>query len=196
MTIPPSTPAISAAKSPPDGSSFEAEQGRMPSGSKRSWRWSRSNGSSPPHSPPQVLGLCTLRREVIPVIELDRSAVEGMARTGRVPDDGRHPENRPRTMGVPGEFPGDNRGRGGARGAARGDANAEAGADLGITGTVRRDEEVYAVIDPEATWKLSASEWRTGTAITGDASRRRSATWESPVAGSIARPASALEVRS
>lgn len=101
-----------------------------------------------PHSPPRILGLCALRREVIPVVSLDRE------------DDG------PMTGSSSGLLMlvlRTSRGDWGVRIDAEGTAVAEE--PLGTTappvdrpgvsllGTVRRGETAYAVIDPEATWQ-------------------------------------------
>jgi chemotaxis signal transduction protein len=105
-----------------------------------------------PHSPPRVLGLCTLRREVIPVIGLDRSSPASespgvcskvtvlILKSGR----GRwafrvNPEGTVVAKEALDDPP-----------AATAHANAPG---LAITGTIRRAEMVYAVIDPDATWK-------------------------------------------
>jgi chemotaxis signal transduction protein len=106
-----------------------------------------------PQSPPQVLGLCTLRREVIPVIELDRSARDrgaqgvGSGLTVLVLKTGRgrwalHVNSQGTTvveddLGDPPPV-----------------SDHADGPSLAISGTVRRGDEVYSVIDPEATWKF------------------------------------------
>jgi CheW-like domain len=102
-----------------------------------------------PHSPPRVLGLCTLRREVLPVIGLDR-------------DDGASPE--PTGM-RPVLILRTSRGTWAVQVAGEGTAVGEGALEgpcpppeprapwLTFLGTVRRGETVYAVIDPETTWK-------------------------------------------
>lgn len=110
-----------------------------------------------PHSPPQVLGLCTLRREVIPVIELERAA-----NVTEPPGSGTK---------VTVLILKSSRGRWAFRVNAEGILVAEEALDdppvashqsnglgLAITGTVRRGEMVYTVIDPEATWKYVREE--------------------------------------
>jgi purine-binding chemotaxis protein CheW len=102
-----------------------------------------------PHSPPQVLGLCTLRREVIPIVAPDRDEWSGNTASSRISlvilrsARGRwgfriSPEG---TMVIREDLE-----EATARGVTRD------GSDLGIAGKVRRDGEVYAVIDPDATW--------------------------------------------
>jgi purine-binding chemotaxis protein CheW len=146
-----------------------------------------------PQSPPQVLGLCTLRREVIPVIELDRSARDGktqgagskltvlILRTGR----GRwgFPVNSEGTTVAEEEL--------GEKPPAGLHVD---GPSLGIMGAVRRGEKVYCVIDPEATWRFvreRVEDWYSNH--WGRESPNRVA--GIACAGSGAMPAPALEVR-
>jgi purine-binding chemotaxis protein CheW len=102
-----------------------------------------------PHSPPQVLGLCTLRRELIPVVAPD--VCEWSAHTG---------SSRITVVILK-----TSRGRWGFRVSPEGtmvvredmeeiaapEATRE-GSDLGIAGKVRVDGQVYAAIDPDETW--------------------------------------------
>jgi chemotaxis protein histidine kinase CheA len=98
-----------------------------------------------PQSPPRVLGLCALRREVIPVVSLGRP--------GREPASQEKPGvlvlilrtargiwaiqiNAGGTVVAEESLDDDARGPGGPR-----------------LGTVRRDGASYAVIDPEVTWR-------------------------------------------
>ena len=100
-----------------------------------------------PHSPPRVLGLCALRREVIPIVSLDRE------------DEPRADPFARLLMLVLRTARGD----WGVRIDAEGTAVAEEPLDAAIPpvdrpgvsllGTVRRGEAVYAAIDPEATWQ-------------------------------------------
>jgi chemotaxis signal transduction protein len=147
-----------------------------------------------PQSPPQVLGLCTLRREVIPVIELDRSA-----RDGKTPGAGSRLTVLVLKTG---------RGRWAIQVNSEGTTVAEEelgdpplatapadGPSLGISGTVRRGDAVYSVIDPEATWKFvrhRVEDW-----YSNHWARESSPNSAAGIAcaGSDATPAPLLEVR-
>lgn len=106
-----------------------------------------------PHSPPRVLGLCSLRREVIPVIGLND------------PDAAPAPPSPPPAARAGLLVMILRTGQGtwavlinaeGTIVAEEGlDAPAPAGSHLGpvFLGTVRRGEAVYAAIDPVATWQ-------------------------------------------
>jgi hypothetical protein len=119
-----------------------------------------------PHSPPGVLGLCTLRREVVPVIALggpwpDDATAEGAvtlvlilkAAAGlwalRVSAEGTAVAEEPlEVAGMVGPTSG-----------ARG------GVQASFLGTVRRGDSDYAVIDPEVTWRgvrESIDQWHAG----------------------------------
>jgi purine-binding chemotaxis protein CheW len=97
-----------------------------------------------PLSPPRVLGLCALRREVIPVVGLDRGPAG--------------PAGRVLVLILRGA-----RGIWGVRIDAEGTAVAEEPLDPSVPGpdgsgatflgTVRRDGPAHAAIDPEATWR-------------------------------------------
>jgi chemotaxis signal transduction protein len=102
-----------------------------------------------PHSPPQVLGLCTLRRELIPVVAPDVCVWSANTGPSRI------------TVVILKT----SRGRWGFRVSPGGTMvvreemeevaaleSARDGSDLGIAGKVRWDGQVYAVIDPDATW--------------------------------------------
>ncbi len=104
-----------------------------------------------PHSPPRVLGLCSLRREVIPVISLNQpgdapEAPPPMATAGLLVMILRTGQGtwavriNPEGMIV---------------GEERLDDIAPAAIPLGpaFLGTVRRGETTYAAIHPEATWQ-------------------------------------------
>lgn len=100
-----------------------------------------------PHSPPRLIGMCTLRREVMPVISLGASEQPSPAgkhvvlilQTGRGPwalevsSEGTTVAEEP-LEGPPPE------------------GGPEALATV-FLGTVRRGETCYAVIDPDATWQ-------------------------------------------
>ena len=102
-----------------------------------------------PHSPPRVLGLCMLRRELLPVIGLDRGEEPGsdkttgrqlvlVLRTGRgtwaVPVAGEGTAVTQATLDEPCPPP-------------------DTGSPwLTFLGTVRRGETVHAAIDLETTW--------------------------------------------
>ena len=102
-----------------------------------------------PQSPPRVLGMCTLRREVIPVIGLDRHDAELTLYAAaskvlvlilrsahgtwavRINAEGTVVAEEPLEESAP-----------------AGDS-----AGLAFLGTVRRGDAGYAVIDPETTWR-------------------------------------------
>jgi purine-binding chemotaxis protein CheW len=115
-----------------------------------------------PQSPPHVLGLCALRREVIPVVALDRPEGGPAAAFGKLP------VLIVRTA----------RGQWGVRIDAEGTAVAEEpldpagpaddGSGAAFVGTVRRDDTSYAALDPEATWsglRRGIDEWYGGTPV-------------------------------
>jgi purine-binding chemotaxis protein CheW len=144
-----------------------------------------------PQSPPQVLGLCTLRRDVIPVIELDRSAGAGntqaagsrltvlVLKTGR----GRW------------AFPVDSQGTTVAEDELGEPPAASARTDgLGITGTVHRGGDVYAVIDPEATWTLVRQQVEVWYRNHWGRESSPISAMGTSCGGSVARPASVVEV--
>jgi purine-binding chemotaxis protein CheW len=101
-----------------------------------------------PLCPPRVLGLCSLRRKVIPVVGLGRAEAGPAGAPG------------PKVLVLVLRTA---RGTWGARIDGEGTAVAEEpldpdlpfeeGAGLTFLGTVRRDDLAYAVIDPEATWR-------------------------------------------
>lgn len=160
---PTKTPRLEARPAPPDG----------PDGPARPWCVFRC-GAEPfaialesvaeiveverlvglPHSPPGVLGLCTLRREVVPVIALG----------GPWPDDATADGAPALVLILKGAA-----GLWALRVSAEGTAVAEeplevagmvsptschgAGVRASFLGTVRRGDSDYAVIDPEATWR-------------------------------------------
>ena len=113
-----------------------------------------------PHSPPRVLGLCSLRRELIPVIGLndprpDPLAAQSAAPAGRlvlILRTGRG------TWAVQINDEGTIVAEEGL------DESTETPTPLGpvFMGTVRRGDSTYAVIEPEATWqnvRQSVEDW-------------------------------------
>jgi purine-binding chemotaxis protein CheW len=95
-----------------------------------------------PHSPPLVLGLCALRREMIPVIALDESMTLESANGG-----GKHTVLILRTA----------RGTWGLRIDAEGTIVAKEGLDDLETsdgsGSLHLGDTAYEIIDPEKTWR-------------------------------------------
>jgi chemotaxis signal transduction protein len=106
-----------------------------------------------PHSPPQVLGLCTLRREVIPVIGLApiQPGVESagppsrvvvlILKTGRGPWGFRVNADGTSVAEASLEDPSPHAGQATVPG-------------LVVAGSIRKGEAVYSVIDADATWQL------------------------------------------
>jgi len=102
-----------------------------------------------PHSPPRVLGLCTLRRELLPVIGLERDDEPGSDRAT-----GKRLLLVLRTSRGTWAVPVAGEGTAVAQGAIDDPCPApDTGAPwLTFLGTVRRGETVHAAIDLEATW--------------------------------------------
>ena len=120
-----------------------------------------------PQSPPRVVGLCTLRREVMPVIGLG---------PGLRSDAGRHTLLILRTGHGPWALEVSSEGTTVAEDSLDGtpsdpDPDSPGTAFLG---TIRRGETAYAVIDPEATWRGVRAEvetWYTDQRVRGPAGR-------------------------
>lgn len=101
-----------------------------------------------PQSPPGVLGLCALRREVVPVVEPAGPGAAGDGRPGpclvlilRTAQGVWGLRAAPGSVAV-------------AEGRLDDDGRREAdGATPGLLGTVRRDAVPHAAIDHEATWR-------------------------------------------
>lgn len=126
-----------------------------------------------PHSPPRVLGLCALRRDVIPVVALRRAGADSpgkvlvlIVRTSkgpwgvRIDGAGTVVAEEPLELAHPIDDPS------GAR----------------FLGTVERDDTLYAALDPEATWRefrRGVDDWyahppgRDSLATTSNAERTR-----------------------
>ena len=116
-----------------------------------------------PHSPPRVVGLCTLRREVMPVIRFGLEVRSGS---------GGHTLLVLRSGQGPWALEVSSEGTTVAEDALEG-IPPEPDPDCpGTTflGTVRRGETTYAVIDPEATWRGVRAEvetWYTDQRVRG-----------------------------
>jgi purine-binding chemotaxis protein CheW len=114
-----------------------------------------------PHSPPRVLGLCTLRREVVPVIGLEPADCSGAAagpgqaprgkllalilRTSQGPWAIRIAPEGTMVVEEPLEAPG--------HAPQTGPVPTPAFPVPALLGTVRRGETEHEVIDPERTWR-------------------------------------------
>ena len=101
-----------------------------------------------PHTPPRVLGLCALRRDVVPVVALDRpeSGTAGAGPGTLLVLILRHPQG---AWGVRIDGEGTVVAEGPLDSAVP-DAD---GSGLTFLGTVRPEETAYAAIDPEASWR-------------------------------------------
>ena len=98
-----------------------------------------------PHSPPRVLGLCALRRDVIPVVALGREGVEPPAKLLVV---------ILRTSKGPCGVWIDGDGTVVAEEPLHGTMIHDDDSGAVLQGIVQRDGTSYAAIDPEATWRL------------------------------------------
>ncbi len=109
-----------------------------------------------PQSPPHILGLCALRRDVIPVISLQSTDVEPPARLLVV---------ILRTSQGAWGVSIDGEGTAVAEGVLEPSDSVACGGVGAIIGVIRREGSAHAVIDPEGTWRRlrrGAEEWYGG----------------------------------
>lgn len=113
-----------------------------------------------PQSPPRVLGLCSLRREVVPVLSLDPPGAAPAAAPGE-----RRLVLIVRSVRGPWGVRIDGVGTVVAEAPLEAPAPPADGSGATFLGTVRRDEASYSVIDPVATWRdlrRGVDEWYAG----------------------------------